>query len=80
MKVAQKTSLRLRSMLKHDKEKISLPLLSLMKSDIFQIVGNYFELRLEDMNISYYVDDDGKYQIEIKLMSKRVKKANFLSL
>ncbi|NCB48675.1 MAG: hypothetical protein EOM55_03550 [Clostridia bacterium] len=80
MKIAQKTSLRLKNMLKQDKEKISLPLLSLMKSDIFQIVSNYFELRLEDMNICYFVDADGKYQIEIKLMSKRVKKANFLSI
>jgi len=80
VKVAQKTSLRLKNMLKQDKEKVSLPLLSLMKSDVFQIVGNYFELRLEDVFVSYFVDVDGNYQIEIKLMSKKVKKANFLSV
>jgi septum formation topological specificity factor MinE len=80
MKTAQKMTLRLKNMLKHDKEKVSQPLLNMLKSDIFQIVNNYFELRLEDMDISYFVDADGNYQFEIKLSSKRIKKANFLTV
>lgn len=67
-------------MLKQDKETISKPLLQLIKSDIYQIVTNYFDLTLDDINISYEVDAVGKYKIDISLLSKRVKKANFLRI
>lgn len=80
MKASQKMTLRLKNMLKQDKEKISQPLLSLIRSDVFQIISNYLDLTLEDVKICYFIDADGKYQIELKLSPKRVKKANFLSI
>ena len=43
MKIAQKSLLRIEKMLKYDKERISQPLLNLLKSDIFSVFDSYFE-------------------------------------
>ena len=54
MKLAQKSLLRIEKMLKFDKERVSQPLLSLLKSDIYSVFDSYFETSLEDICISYF--------------------------
>ena len=44
MKLAQKSLLRIEKMLKFDKERVSQPLLSLLKSDIYGVFDSYFEV------------------------------------
>ncbi len=78
MKVAQKSMLRIKDILKKDKENVSRPLLSLIKSDIFSVMNRYFEVKLEDVFVSYYVGEDNKYHFEIKVTTNRLKKLNFL--
>ena len=80
MKVAQKSMLRIKDILKKDKENVSRPLLSLIKSDIFSVMNRYFEVKLEDVFVSYYVGEDNKYHFEIKVTTNRLKKLNFLGV
>ncbi len=80
MKIAQKSMLRIKDILKKDKENVSRPLLSLIKSDIFSVMNRYFEVKLEDVFVSYYVGEDNKYHFEIKVTTNRLKKLNFLGV
>ena len=77
MKLAQKSLLRIKDILKQDKEKISEPLLVQIKSDVFDTLKCYLDIVLQDVNVSYFVNDSGKYQFDISLSSSRVKKINF---
>ena len=77
MKLAQKSLLRIKDILKQDKEKISQPLLVQIKSDIFDTLKCYFDIVLQDINLNYFINQQGKYQVDISLTSNRVKKINF---
>lgn len=80
MKIAQKSMLRIKDILKKDKENVSKPLLALIKSDIYSVMCGYFEVKLEDVLVSYYVGEDNKYHFEIKITSNRLKKLNYLGV
>ena len=80
MKIAQKTLMRMKSILKNDKEKISLPLLNMIKTDVYAIINNYFEVCPEDINLVQSVNDDGFYDFDIKIKASRIKKVNFLNI
>ena len=80
MKIAQKTLIRMKSILKNDKEKISLPLLNMIKTDVYAIINNYFEVCPEDINLVQSVNDDGFYDFDIKIKASRIKKVNFLNI
>ena len=77
MKLAQKSLLRIEKMLKFDKERVSQPLLSLLKSDIYGVFDSYFETSLEDITISYFVGEDGKYHFKLDIGAKRMKKPTY---
>lgn len=77
MKLAQKSLLRIEKMLKFDKERVSQPLLSLLKSDIYGVFDSYFETSLEDISISYFVGSDGKYHFRLDIGAKRMKKPTY---
>ena len=80
MKSAQKSILRIKDMLKRDKESIPVPLINLIKNDLFNTLNNYLDIYPEDINLSYYVNNDSMYHIEISLESNRIKKVNFLNI
>ena len=71
--------LRIKDILKRDKEDFSPSLLTLIKSEIYQLLSNYFEIELSDINISYFVTEDGKYEFKITMQSNRLKNQNYLS-
>lgn len=77
MKIAQKSLLRIEKMLKYDKERISQPLLNLLKSDIFSVFDSYFEMNLEDISISYFVGEDGKYHFKFDVGARRMKRPTY---
>lgn len=80
MKLDKKTMIRIKDILKQDKENISRPLLTLIKSDVYSVFSNYFVTNLEDVEILYFVGEDNKYHFEVKVLSQRLKKMNFLSV
>ena len=78
MKLAQKSFNRLREILRIDKEQLSHTHLMQIKSDIFDTMSCYFDLLLQDVKVNYFINEFGKYQLEISLASNRLKKINFL--
>lgn len=80
MKIAQKTLLRMKTILKNDKEKISLPLINMIKTDVFTIINNYFEVCPEDITLTQMVNEEGFYDFDIKIKASRIKKINFLNI
>ncbi len=80
MKLDKKTMIRIKDILKQDKENISRPLLTLIKSDVYSVFSNYFVTNLEDVEILYFVGEDNKYHFEVRVLSQRLKKMNFLSV
>lgn len=77
MKIAQKSIMRMKNILKQDKESLSLPLLNMIKSDVYGVFSNYININPEDIEIKYFVDSDGFYDFELKMKASRIKKVNF---
>lgn len=77
MKLAQKSYLRLKNMLKRDKEPISPILLDEIKSDLFLVLNEYFDCSILDLNLEYKTDNNGIYDFEIYFKANSVKKINF---
>lgn len=80
MKLAQKSILRIKNMLKRDKESIPIPLINLIKNDLYNILNNYLDIYPEDINLKYYINNDSMYHFEINLETSRIKKVNFLNI
>ena len=79
MKIAQKSILRIKDMLKKDKENIPEPLINLIKNDLFAVFKNYLDICSEDLNLKYYVDEDNMYTFEVLLKTNRIKKVKFFN-
>lgn len=75
MKLAQKSFNRLREILRIDKEQLSHTHLMQIKSDIYDVLKNYFEITLQDVEVEYFLNDLNKYQIKIEASSDKVKKS-----
>ncbi len=80
MKLAQKSILRIKDMLRRDKENIPAPLISLIKNDLYSVLNNYLDISPEDIILKYYIDEDNLYNFEVSLKTNRVKKVNFLNI
>ena len=79
MKLANKTFSRLKSLIKQDKEQVSPQFLSLVRSDVFTLFSSYLVLDLDDVALSYFVGDDGKYHFDIKATALSIKNTNYIS-
>ena len=73
MKCAEQSFDRLKDILKKDKENISVQLLNLIKTDLFQVLNGYFELGLKDISLTYHIKDNGKYHLSIDVLANNVR-------
>jgi len=80
MKIAQKSLERLKDILKRDKENISQPMLNMIKSDIYNVVNAYLDVKQNDVSIKYFINEDGFYEIDLKIKTKRIKKVQFFNI
>ena len=80
MKIAQKSLIRIKNILKKDKEKISQPLLNMIKSDLFNVVKSYLDVNQNDISIRYFINEEGIYEIDLKIKTNRIKKVQFLNI
>lgn len=63
---------RLGNLLEKDKQTNPKYLISVIKSDIYYLLNNYFEIDFEDIDIDIDLVE-GKYQIEIRCFGERIK-------
>lgn len=79
MRYEQKCINRLKNILKQDKERLSVPMLNMIKSDIYSALNNYFDIHPEDIDLRYFIDADGFYALNIGVRCNRIKKINFFN-
>ena len=79
MKLAEKSENRLKSIIKKDKGNLPVALISLIKSEVYDVINSYFFTDIEDVKVKYFVDENGKYIINIEALCSNIKKMNYLS-
>ncbi len=79
MRFEQKCINRLKNILKQDKERLSVPMLNMIKSDIYMSLNSYFDIHPEDINLKYFIDENGYYALDIGIKCNRIKKINFFN-
>lgn len=79
MKLAQKSLIRMKSILKQDKEQISKPFLNMIKNDILNILDSYIECKNEDIIVKYFIDENCLYNFQINIKANRLKKVKFFN-
>ena len=77
MKLAQKTYDRVKNILKHDKDKISEPFLKEIKSELFLTLNQFLDIKLDNIKIDYFLNNNNMYELNINLTSTNIKKTNF---
>ncbi len=66
---------RLRGMLACDKGSNPERMERVIKSEMLYVMRNYFEVAYEDMEVSIGVREDGKYEVNMTLVSPIIKLA-----
>lgn len=78
MKLVSKVENRIENMLKRDKEDVPTAFLTMIKSEIYNLMSNYCFLDLQDIKMGYYVDENGAYHFKFDVLTRRLKSRNFL--
>lgn len=69
---------RLDNVIKKDKQINPQYMKDIIKSDIFYLLNNYFEVEYEDVDISIEVNDSNKHFIQISAIGDRMKAMQIL--
>lgn len=69
---------RLDNVIKKDKKLNPQYMKDVIKSDVFYLLNNYFELQYSDINISIDITDSNMYSININAMGDRMKAMQIL--
>lgn len=64
---------RLDNVIKKDKQINPQYMKEIIKSDIFYLLNNYFEVEYNDINIDINVNDNNRYQVQIIATGDRMK-------
>ncbi len=65
--------MRLKRVLLTDKEQIPSGLTASLRSDLVELLGTYFDVEPEKLELEIGLDVNGRYTVEISLMTDRVK-------
>ena len=69
---------RLKQILINDKKDNPIKIVGLIKSEIFYVLKNYMDIKLEDINLDIGIDNNGKYLITMSCEVARIFIANHL--
>lgn len=69
---------RLDNVIKKDKQLNPQYMKDVIKSDIFYLLNNYFEVEYNDINISIDLTDNNMYTINVKAIGDRMKAMQIL--
>lgn len=67
---------RLKNIIVADKKENPEKIERLLKSEIMNVLKNYFDITSEDMSLSILINDDGKYDLQINAISSFLKIAH----
>ena len=69
---------RLDNVIKKDKQVSPQYMKDVIKSDVFYLLNNYFEVQFDDIDISIDLRDDNMYSIQINSVGDRMKAMQIL--
>jgi len=67
---------RLKNIIVSDKRENPCRIEKILKSELMNIVKNYFEITSDDVDLSILIRDDGRYSIQMNVLSRAIKFAN----
>ena len=67
---------RLKNIIVADKKENPGKIERLLKSEIMNVLKNYFDITSEDVSLSILINDDGKYDLQINAISSFLKIAH----
>lgn len=67
---------RLKNIIVADKKENPEKIERLLKSEIMNVLKNYFDITSEDVTLSILINDDGKYDLQINAISSFLKIAH----
>ena len=67
---------RLKNIIISDKRENPVKIERVLKSELLNVLKNYFELTSEDIDLSIMIRDDGKYGILLNAISRHIRIAN----
>ena len=67
---------RLKNIIVADKKENPEKIERLLKSEIMNVIKNYFDITSEDVSLSILINDDGKYDLQINAISSFLKIAH----
>ena len=73
MKNISQAETRLKKIISSDKKENPIKIERLLKSEIYYILKNYFEINSEDMSLNLKINEDGKYQLQLNAISRSIK-------
>ncbi len=73
MKNISQAETRLKKIISADKKENPIKIERLLKSEIYYILKNYFEINSEDMSLNIKINEDGKYQLQLNAISRSIK-------
>ena len=67
---------RLKNIIISDKKENPSKIEKVLKSEIINVLKNYFEITYEDVNLNILINKDGLYDIQINFVSRAMKIVN----
>ena len=67
---------RLKNIIISDRKENPSKIEKVLKSEIINVLKNYFEISSEDVNLNILINKDGLYDIQINFVSRAIKIAN----
>ena len=78
MSIVQKSLIRMQNILKMDKKNLPLSLTKELKTEIFLLLKQYFDIDLNNIELSYFINNQNQYEVDLKFKTTRLKNTQFI--
>ena len=78
MSLVQKSIIRMQNILKMDKKDLPISLIKELKTEMFLLLKQYFEIDLEEIELGYHINNQNQYEVDLKFKTTRLKNTQFL--
>lgn len=67
---------RLKNLIASDRKENPVKIEKILKSELVNVMRNYFEISMDDVNLSILINKDGWYDIQLNVLSQTLCIAN----
>ena len=78
MSIVQKSLIRMQNILKMDKKDLPLSLVKELKTEMFLLLKQYFEISLDEIELGYFINNQNQYEVDFKFKTARLKNTQFM--